>query len=90
MDQDDYGVPQNMFGNVDEQFYGAVGRVALLAALLEEKLRTLVATTSGKPESAYAKWPATKLAKELDALALRLRDERTRVGAVGLAGRAVE
>lgn len=39
---DDYGIPAHIFGAVDEAFYAAVGRVPMLAALLEERLFDLL------------------------------------------------
>lgn len=41
METDRWGVPPNMFGAVSEDFYGGVGRIALVSALLEDRLRVL-------------------------------------------------
>lgn len=41
MDFDRWGVPSNMSGAVDEDFFGLVGRIVLVAALLEKRLYVL-------------------------------------------------
>ena len=41
MSTDRFGVPDNMFGPHEDDFYGAMGRVVLLASLLEHHVRTL-------------------------------------------------
>lgn len=35
---DSYGIPDNLFGRVDERFYGGLGRVVVLSALLDDML----------------------------------------------------
>ena len=35
---DSYGIPDNLFGQVDERFYGGLGRVVVLSALLDDML----------------------------------------------------
>jgi hypothetical protein len=39
---DDYGIPVMFFGAVSEEFYGMVGRVAMVSTLVEDKLLGLV------------------------------------------------
>ena len=39
---DSYGIPDHIFGTVDDAFSAAVGRVTMLAALLEERLFDLL------------------------------------------------
>ncbi|MCX2746258.1 hypothetical protein OOZ51_00325 [Arthrobacter sp. MI7-26] len=56
---DPYGIPDNMFGDVPEEFPGLVGRVVMMAALVELKVGHLLmnlpkggetqATHAGKP-----------------------------------------
>lgn len=52
---DVWGVPDRMFGPMPETFYGAVGRVVMLNALLEDRLRGLLQTITFAPQTAYAK-----------------------------------
>jgi hypothetical protein len=41
MTTDAYGVPEGFFGRVPEEFYGLVGRVAMVAAIVDEKVSNL-------------------------------------------------
>lgn len=36
MDSDAYGIPENMFGQVPEAFYGMLRRVVIVASMLEQ------------------------------------------------------
>ena len=45
---DEFGVPANTFGPVPELFYGAIGRVAMLGALVEITVRSRRFTCSGR------------------------------------------
>jgi len=51
---DRYGVPNQMFGRLPEDFYGLIGRVVAISALVETKLGDLVATLSDTIQSTYA------------------------------------
>jgi hypothetical protein len=65
--RDASGVPDIVFGRHDEQFYGALGRVACLAALLEEQLRVLLQTLHQTDQAAFARMPVGKVVKEIRA-----------------------
>lgn len=61
---DKFGIPSNYFGSVPETFYGIVGRVALLAALVElEMLRLLWFLDRSRAQEVYAGKPAGQLLK---------------------------
>ncbi len=51
---DRYGVPNNMFGRLPEDFYGLIGRIVAISALVENKLGDLVATLSDTVQSTHA------------------------------------
>lgn len=59
---DRFGVPDNMFGPMPEDFYSAVGRVVLIAALLEVKLVDLLNTLDRVPQTTHARqaWRRTR------------------------------
>ncbi len=61
---DRYGIPVSTFGDVPESFYGLVGRVALLAALLEDRLHVLFCALDGAAQERLAGVPGTKLIEE--------------------------
>jgi hypothetical protein len=63
---DRYGVPSKYFGTVDDEFYGIVGRVVLLASLVELQLFHLLSTLDGKvgAQERHAGTQATTLIKE--------------------------
>jgi hypothetical protein len=54
-------MPPNMFGPVPEDFYSLVGRIALVAALLENRLHVLLCALASEPEEKRAGEPGTKL-----------------------------
>jgi hypothetical protein len=56
-----------MFGAVDDDFYGLVGRIALVAALLEDRLYVLYGQLALKPQDEPA--TAHEIATTLDRLA---------------------
>lgn len=62
MTEDDFGVPLNMLGHHDEQFYSAVGRIAALAALLEDRCLQLLRSIEDlePPDSSTGLTPSTK------------------------------
>lgn len=53
-----------MFGVVDEDFYGLVGRVALVATLLEDRLHVLLCSLASAPQDCLAGAPGTTLLAE--------------------------
>ncbi|MEY9853141.1 hypothetical protein ABH923_002819 [Leifsonia sp. EB41] len=52
--EDRFGLPDNMFGPIDDDFAGALGRIAMLGALIESKVDNLVASLDHNPQSRYA------------------------------------
>lgn len=59
---DQYGVPDNMFGHVPEEFYGMIGRVVMVAAVLEMRLWDLATNLDGHDRQKHA----GKSAKQLE------------------------
>lgn len=47
MERDRWGLPGNMFGPADDTFFGSVGRIVLIAAMLEDRLHTLYVRMAG-------------------------------------------
>lgn len=62
---DSYGIPDHIFGTVDDAFYAAVGRVTMLAALLEERLFDLLSAFHLDSIDTVGGQPGTKLADEI-------------------------
>lgn len=62
---DRFGVPENMFGLVPDDFYGLVGRIALVSTLLEDKVMTMLYSLDTKPHPTYAGLPASHVAPEI-------------------------
>lgn len=50
---DDFGVPDNTFGLVEERFYGAVGRVVMLSAVAELRLLDLCTALTGAEQGEH-------------------------------------
>lgn len=80
---DQWGVPVRMFGPVEEDFYGLVGRVVLLSTLLEDRLHVFFCALSGAPQSQLAAAPGAILIKQcsrrLDRLPADRRSEASTV-----------
>jgi hypothetical protein len=51
---DAYGIPSSFFGSVSDEFYGMVGRVVLVAALLEDRLLCLLWALDRAPQPTHA------------------------------------
>lgn len=69
VEPDRFGIPGNTFGSVPEDFYGAVGRVVMLSALIENQFEFVVTTLDRRPESEYAGQPIGELRRRLDRIA---------------------
>jgi hypothetical protein len=52
-----------MFGPVPDDFYGLVGRIALMAALLDDRLLSLARSIRAEPEEEHAGRPSAELAR---------------------------
>jgi hypothetical protein len=61
---DQYGIPGNTFGHVPEEFYGVVGRVVMLSALIENKYTDLATKLDGTAEAIHAGKSIGQLEKE--------------------------
>jgi hypothetical protein len=63
---DSFGVPLNFFGHVDERFYGALGRIVALGALVELRICDLLMTIGDFSEADLAGLPIVQLQREFD------------------------
>lgn len=59
---DRFGVPDQMFGDVPEDFYGLIGRIALVATLLEDRVLGLLWALDKDPQATHAGLAAARLA----------------------------
>lgn len=69
---DAFGVPARFFGDADEDFYAVLGRVVMVAALLEDRLLTLLTVLTNAPQGQYAGLGFSALSKQARR-ALRVR-----------------
>jgi hypothetical protein len=63
---DAFGIPERMFGQVPEGFFGLMGRVAMVAAVLEDRLVTLLTQLTGSHQGKYAGWMSGQSLPELE------------------------
>jgi len=81
VDSDRWGIPAQMFGAVGDDFYGIVGRIVLVAALLEDRLHVLFCALANAPQDRLAGDAGTRLIREcrerLDNFPGERRDEVT-------------
>lgn len=61
---DRYGIPENMFGEVPEDFYALVGRIALVSTLVEDRLLGILWALDDQPQPTHAGHSASRI-KEL-------------------------
>ncbi len=66
---DQYGIPENMFGHVPEAFYGLLGRIVMVTALLELRLLDLLTELHQVSQGVHAGKQGTAL---IDACHTRL------------------
>lgn len=64
MARDRFGIPDDMLGQHPEEFYGAVGRIVTLSALLENGLLAQVEKLKSNAQHSFAKMSATDLVAE--------------------------
>ena len=83
MARDSFGIPDDLLGPHPEEFYGAVGRIVTLSALLENGLLALVEKLKPDAQHSLAKMSAADLVAEgkrhlprFDDAAQRARAER--------------
>ncbi len=63
MHEDDYGIPNNMFGPVPDVFFATVGRVVMVASILEVRLLDLLTEFDRAPQDKHAGKSASELVK---------------------------
>jgi hypothetical protein len=63
-----FGIPDNVFGVVPEAFYGALGRVAALGALVEMRLGQVVMELERVPETEVAGLQMSQLKDRIETL----------------------
>ena len=51
---DQYGIPDNLFGHVPEEFYALIGRVVMMASYLEDCLLDLLQAMDDAPQITHA------------------------------------
>lgn len=61
MSIDPFGVPENLLGQHDEEFYGAVGRIACLSSLLELQILTAYQTMTNSGQASHTRLGADQL-----------------------------
>lgn len=77
---DEFGVPLNFLGPQSEDFYGAIGRIALLGALLEYRVLVLYQALVGARQDEHTQLSATQLIACARRDMPRLRDDDQRSG----------
>jgi hypothetical protein len=58
---DRFGIPENMFGPVPEDFYALVGRIALVATLVEDRLLAILWALDDEVQPTHAGLSGTRL-----------------------------
>ena len=74
--KDRWGVPAAMFGDAPEDFYSLVGRVALISALLEDRLHVLYCALARAPQDCLAGEPGRLLIRKCRQHTDAVPDER--------------
>lgn len=74
MSADRFGIPDNVLGVHGEDFYGAIGRIAGLSALVEHQALTIFQTMTNSPQEAHTKSPASQVADESPRVLKRLKN----------------
>lgn len=62
--QDPYGIPDNMFGPVPEEFFAVLGRVVMVAAMLELQILDLLTVLEHATQDKHAGRPVGQLLEE--------------------------
>lgn len=75
---DDFGVPIHFFGRHREEFYGAIGRIALLAALVDYQALTIYQTMLNLPQTTDTQLPARKLVDKARKALEPIREDENR------------
>lgn len=69
--EDDYGLPVNILGVHPEEFYGLIGRIICVCAVLEDKVTTLRHTLERAPQGQFTHQPVSDQIERARALADR-------------------
>lgn len=64
MNVDDFGVPDSILGRHEERFYGAVGRIACLAALIEQNVLDVHQALHGEGQEGDHRRPSGSIARQ--------------------------
>lgn len=57
---DDYGLPTGILGRHPEEFYGSIGRIVCVCAVLEDKITTLRHTLAGAKQGQFTHEPVSQ------------------------------
>lgn len=71
---DDYGLPVGVLGRHPDEFYGAIGRVVCVCAVLEDKATALRHTLARVRQGQYTKQPVSKQIDVARSLSRNLTD----------------
>jgi hypothetical protein len=77
---DAYGIPGNMFGPVSDDFYAAIGRVTMVASILDMRLLELLWALGDEPQHVHAGRATADLIKRSNRRLTRLADGSTEDG----------
>lgn len=58
-DADEFGLPMNILGNHPDEFYGLIGRIICVCAVLEEKVATLRHTLAHAEQGKFTLEPVS-------------------------------
>lgn len=64
---DRFGVPENAFGLVPEDFYGLVGRIVMLAALVDDRVLSLLWALDSAPQQEHSGKPTDAVVRMIRA-----------------------
>lgn len=80
MSSDPFGLPPTILGPLPDEFFGAVGRIVCVCAVLEQQVSTLRHTLARAEQGAFTHQPVSKQIQEARSLATVLAaDHRNRV-----------
>ncbi|MBZ5735140.1 hypothetical protein K8Z61_11605 [Nocardioides sp. TRM66260-LWL] len=65
---DAFGVPDTLLGPLPDEFYGAVGRIICLSALLENKMLSLYQALTGSQQDEHTRLPLSELVNRCSAV----------------------
>lgn len=63
--RDRFGVPESMFGPVPDDFYAVVGRIVLVATLVEDRTLTVLWALDDAPQDTHAGRSASEIRREI-------------------------